>query len=316
MAYENNDEIKTNIHPWEGIYLPRTDDTPVYRDLSDIKNDREFIETCLYGPADVDHMPFEFDVLSPTPLDPVAIKERESRMPYTRLGLEFMHRRLNNQVEKLNNSNANNLSETLVSAIGDEIDFEHNNQVVRNARAIEKIKAIHDADPSRFTKEVAEIIYSCRIGTASRYERAFLLSLFPEIEAIDNAQFTSPLNTKEYRKAGTQQREELLAMQFQHGLDLTLVDRGNGTGRFIDVSETAHDSILVAKGVIATLTLNNTRLECVQRDSLIGFPTVPQLRGTAENILRTKDGRPFNAQPLRLYSYWRIAKADSDSLDA
>jgi len=262
------------------------------------------------GPLYSEHLPYEIDDLSPTPLDPKKLMAHGT--PYL-LGAEtYMFDQLSLRIEELDIE----IDDYSHDAIAREISMQHQLQVTHNEKALRRIYSIFLRAPESIDMHSAELIYDARIGQSSSLRRMLLLANFPEMEAIEDMKLTSPLNFREILIGQLKYVQNLNSLNSpENGIVVRLLSTKEQNLRRIDVSNTADPGIIALKKTIAEATVGGVELLLKQRESYVLFPTSKDLGEDCVKNIQVINGQRVNMQHVGISAYWTIKEMEEQSPD-
>jgi hypothetical protein len=249
--------------------------------------------------------PYELNKYSPTPLEPFHLKLHNT--DYYVSASAYMEGRLTTMASEVD------LSPKAQQAITSEVEYEHLARSLKNNDAMRRIRESMK-DVPYVDAQIAQLVLRARAARAEVRELAYLLSIFPEAEAIEVLKYTDPLNDKELAFAHAQFIYNLrMAAENTHGMviDDSAAERPR--------PRVSHESVLpknfITKGKEMDVYINNTHLE------LIGCYShyVPDPDETA--LLKKRPTMAvINGQTIPMYGtaiskYLRVAKTSASCKD-
>ena len=281
------------------------------------------IADVMKSPLHLDRPPFEYNLLSPTPMDPLRVYIEDEGM-YINSAVDYMglmQRRvikkfstaaeialwIEERMRQLPNDSTNNVVDRLdVSydtwgSVRQEIDVQHKLKSLRHDTSMRQLVG----DLTEVDRETAETIMQLRAGVASIASSLKFLSAYPQLGGIELQKFTRPFAPLKINHAKVASLQQILAM---NDGDITMDYFNDGHYRKIDIED---PNIVVLKTLIARVAVGESLLEIVRRDSgviLRSGQDDPSL-GYARGV--TNRGRDVVIAPIGFTVYGRVATAEN-----
>lgn len=214
------------------------------------------------APLHLDRQPFEYNPISPTPLD------AENLIIHGGLSYAFsarhdMQRQLHENVGKLECE----VDSATVDIVRDEIDAQHTNRIYKNSTALEVLQTI-DARVELFE---AERIMRIRAGIGGVAAPLWLLSKYPQLGGIEIMKATRPFSLD-----GIQQAKALFLYRLRKApfdvVELDVTHEAPYRSVHTDESRIVIVKIRIARAVMsATETSDRLLMDIVARDSYVAL---------------------------------------------
>lgn len=254
--------------------------------------------------------PFEYNGISPTPLDPYNLKAQG--MPYFEAAGVFMHLDVRDKAL----SAGLPVDSSIITAVSNEVDYQHLHRSQRN-----------DESMGRFRKKLRTPLTPYEAGMALRvraalgasHEPGLLLSKVPEMEGVEGMKATRFLDRPAIEDANRMYIGDLMkaahnnkGFHINRLYDLASAEQVSWRNMY-EADEASHtycfkDSVAVVKWVQMDMTINDVPIELVSRNSYVFLPPEIYLDGVMPNMIQLQNGNVVNAQPIDVTKYFRVKK--------
>lgn len=246
---------------------------------------------------------FNDNPLSPTPADPHNVVDAEGN-GYFSASRDMMTERFQKVAKEIG------LDDMARISILAEIETQHQLQCDKNAANYDKFCDILVESGYLLNDDMRAMITRIRSGEATSAERIILMSLFPEMEAIEDMKITAPLDAKAFKRAIRTYMAGLIRLNnHSSDIDLKLLPQSEQEPRVTYAHDNGKGRIAVAKAVIAEARVRNVVLEFVARGAYYYFPASTSLKGVAATLVNIPpDGETVNKQQISALIYIRVKK--------
>lgn len=256
--------------------------------------------------------PFEYNDISPTPLDPYRLVAKG--FPYFDAAITFMNLDVKYQ------SLSAGLPPEFMDVVAGEVDDQHLHRSQKNDEAM--LRMIRHMPEIRSHFE-AERFLRVRAGVGAIHEPAKILAKVPEMEGIEGTKATRFLNHAALVRANVQfvgglehaaytdsnfEITRLYDTRTAEKMSLRSVRKNTGDELEKPYVPTLKDSIAILKWVQAELVVDGVEIEAVSRNSYIFLPPDMPLQGVTPDIIQLPNGPLVNRQPIDVTKYFRIKK--------
>ena len=250
------------------------------------------LEEVLNTPVSLSKSPFEYNSLSPTPLDPDGL--RIHGLPYAPQALDHLHMRLSRATAGLEKTNPHQVRNAEA-----EITFQHDHRMQKNAKAMDmwRNEAAKDPTSKLLSHADAEGIVQVRAGIARPRALIELIARNPTMGGVEIAKATRPFCMQAHVLARNALMRELNESPY-----LTITGNDEKPYRAI-IDE--HNVTLITKTKIADVALRGVEIEVVSRESGVLYnpdstPAIP------ESMTPSFNGLTVHVAPLDITSYARV----------
>lgn len=279
--------------------MPRVQEAPV---IPFFDESEKYIsaERVLEGEILLPAQPYDYDMMSPTPLDPFNL--RTTGIHYYNAAEMIMDARLHEMAMR------HSIPEDIQKDVMSEIKFEHEHRSHKNADAMSRLReAVKDRNIDSFDTVEANDIMRARAGVSCLGRIAVLLTEYPEIDAVEVMKFTKPFDRVALALAEAafiaRMHHTAHAMGPTFEVELTQGEQP----RPIDTHDQVSPAVMPYKVKEADLLVNGEFLEVISRPSYIALDPAIELPGVPPQLKQTGDVLA-NVQPIGVTKYIRIAK--------
>lgn len=281
------------------------------------------IADVMKSPLHLDRPPFEYNLLSPTPMDPLHLYIDDVGL-YGNSAIDYMDHMQRRAVKKfftiaeiadwveerikqvpaeVESSATDRLrvSHDTWGSIRQEITVQHELKSHRHDAAVQLLVG----DSTEIDRETAESIMQLRAGVASISTALRFLAAKPQLGGIELQKCTRPLSPVGINQAKIASTQQILAASEK---SLVIDYFNDGHYRSINIED---PNIIVLKTMMARVAVGGSLLEVIRRDSgVILRPGLddPSL-GYAKGV--TNRGRDVVIAPIGFTVYGRVAAIDS-----
>lgn len=250
-------------------------------------------------PLSLSRMPFEFNSLSPTPLDPYNLDIHG--LAYAPAALEYMRGALVLATEGLEDSNLQQVKQAEA-----EIEYQHRHRIQKNDQAMQQWREQAAKDPrgKLLSRDDAEGVLQVRAGISRPSAILELISRNPQMGGIEIAKATRPFCISSHILA-----REALKRELDRSKHVTLATGTEASPYRFAIDE--HNLALITKTRLGVASLNGAGLEIVTRESGIIYNPAATER-IPEAMSRSVRGVDFDIAPLDVTSYVRVKSSASD----
>lgn len=256
------------------------------------------LEQTLDLPLHLTRMPHEINSLSPTPLDPYALKVAGA--DYDEAALKYMLHSFDELVEDHSQSHSSDIERAQL-----EIDYQHFHRMKKNDEAMRRWREIAATEPTEqlLSHAEAEGVMQVRAGVSKIGAIILLLANYPEIGAIETSKATRPfcVHAHEIAKGALSAELDQLAANAEFS---TVVDN---VAKPYRSSIDEHHGAFISKHLLATSDVGGIDIEIVGRES--GLLYDPRVNGTTLPESQKKSFGPINdieMLPIDMTSYARV----------
>ncbi len=241
---------------------------------------------------------FHDNLIAPTPADPFNIID-SAGVDYFSDSRDMMLERLRVEAERTG------IDDVAHHAIMDELETQHRLQSNKNSENYLKFCDALSLGNYLLNDDMRAMITRLRSGEATSAERMILMSLFPELEAVEDMKFTKALDTPAIERAVTVYVANLIRLSnhSQH-IEFKLLPKSRQPARFSYSDNDGH--IVVGKAVIAEASVLGKELEFVARSAYYLFPEADRLSGMSNKLVTLPDGTMVNQQQISESVYIRL----------
>ena len=251
----------------------------------------------------LDSNPFEKNLLSPTPGDPAAVII-QGGVSYEDGALDYMKAKLDQATTRRTKTfNEQGARVPLVqpdtyATIFNEIKIQHTNEITKNNAAFGRLLEKFRNDPNSIDISEADLIERIRGVSATSLDRLELLTTHPEIDAIEDAKITCPLDYTTYIDAKAKYIDRLLndISGSDHYVALLIGDTDQKP-RPRKLDKSISSAVVATKTVIAEVFDTNSGLvfEVVEKLNQYAFPADQELPGVLPRLV---DAEKFQELPV------------------
>lgn len=290
-------------------------EVPLLFDVQEFMERRQSLtEYVLTKGIELPRQPFEYNDISPTPLDPYGLVAKGFR--YFDAAITFMN--LDVTYKALDAG----LPLEYVAVIAGEVDDQHLHRSQKNDEA--RMRLIENMPEIRSHYE-AERTLRVLAGVGAVHEPALLLAKVPQMEGIEAAKATRLMSPNAIKRAEVQFEGGLVHAEHSDShikidrmfnisnaekISLRSVRKNEARDDAAPYVPTLKDSIAILKWVQAELTVDGVPLEVVSRNSYIFLPPDLPLKGVPQDLITLPNKTKVNRQQIDVTKYYRIKKDD------
>ncbi len=258
------------------------------------------VDRVLDGQILLPAQPYDYDMMSPTPLDPFNL--RTTGVDYYNAAEMIMDNRLHEMAVR------HAIPEDIQRDVMSEIKFEHEHRSHKNADAMSRLRAaVKERKVKSFDSFEANDIMRARAGVSCLGRIAVLLTEYPEIGGIEVMKFTKPFDRVALALAEAAFIARMHRTAHQMAPDFQVELKQNEQPRPIDTHDQVSPAVMPYKVKEADLLVNGQLLEVVSRPSYIAIDPAFELPGVPPQLKQTGDVLA-NVQPIGVTKYIRKAK--------
>jgi|SRR5690606_33067622 len=261
------------------------------------------LEYAVDGRIELKKLPYEYNPLSPTPLDPLAIHIADTDKDYYESAATHMSGVL------LEASQSKGICNHDYQVILDEILLQHTHRSLKNTEAMGRLRgAVNGLELDRDT---ANLIISVRSGTGSWMDPARLLARFPAMEAVEAMKATRPLDRMSLRAANTTFNAGLMQESSRSADATTAIfysgERAKPYKAFFDKDNPQN---YITKAVEGEVAVDGVALELVARDTFTLLSPDSRIENPDDFIIRDLGGSLGEVvfAPVDTTKYFRVKK--------
>jgi hypothetical protein len=250
----------------------------------------------------MDRQPFDYDPLSPTPLDPFHL--RTAGPNYYHAARMLMEERLDSVVD------AHNIPDGIKSLVMHEIEVEHEHRSHKNNAAMRELREYIPKD-ELLERKYANDIIAARAGVSNIGRLALLLANAPTMGGIEVMKFTQPFDQRAMTLAEATFVSRLRMTEMQSEGEFTIVDGkiGVDSPEILDTSKNVGPHVIAYKGKEADIVIGGRHLELVTRQSYIALgESLLNIVGIQPVHIPVGD-KMINVQPIAVTKYLRVPKS-------
>lgn len=244
--------------------------------------------------------PFDYDPLSPTPLDPFHLKT--SGPDYYHAALMLMDERVDAVGKKYS------IPEEIKDLVSHEIAVEHEHRSHKNNAAMRELRKSID-ESSVFSREYANDIVAARAGVSDLGRLAIVLAKFPSMGGIEVMKYTKPFENRDMLMAHATLISRVRMTEMQSDGDFKIVDSKIEMAQpsIVNTANNVGPYVVAFKGKEAEIIVNGQPLELMGRYSYIAMDDSVQLNGV-EPITVSAGSKTANVQPIAITKYLRLPR--------
>lgn len=283
--------------------MPRVEEAPLF-EFFDESDGRIDAEQVLEGKILLPAQPYDYDMMSPTPLDPFNLAT--NGVDYYNAAEMIMDVRLHEMALR------HDIPADIQLDVMSETKFEHEHRSHKNADAMGRFRqAVADRGITSFDVQEANEIMRARAGVSRIGRVAILLAKYPEIGGIEVMKITAPFNRDAIALAQAAFIARLRHTERELGTaEFCYEPTPNTTPRPVNTRKQVSPSILPYKATDARLHVLGRTLDVVSRPSYIAIRPDIELPGVEPQIIQAGD-MVMNVQQIAVTKYIRIAKQDA-----
>jgi hypothetical protein len=244
--------------------------------------------------------PFDYDPLSPTPLDPFHLKT--SGPDYYHAALMLMDERVDSVGKKYN------IPQEIKDLVSHEIAVEHEHRSHKNNAAMREFRKSIDEN-STFSREYANDIVAARAGVSDLGRLAILLAKFPSMGGIEVMKYTKPFENRDMVMAHATLISRVRMTEMKSDGNFEIVDNKIEMAQpsIVNTANNVGPYVVAFKGKEAEIVVNGQPLELMGRYSYIAMDDSVQLNGV-EPITVSAGSKTANVQPIAITKYLRLPR--------
>jgi hypothetical protein len=278
--------------------------TPDRSELTDLffEDQKVSYEAAVTEDIILHQQPFDFDPLSPTPLDPFHLRTYGAE--YYRAASMLMEARLSEMTEE------HDIPEDVQRMVYHEIEFEHEHRSHKNNASMRKLR---EAIPrnKKIDREHANDIVAARAGVAGIGKLALLLSRYPEMGGLEVMKYTKPFDLRATQLANAAFIARLRTAEMSDPENLKIADGKieMTNPQLLNTSVNVGAHVVALKGKEADVTVGGRNLELIGRYSYVALDSAVHLDSVEPLEVPVGDD-VINLQPIGITKYFRIPKDD------
>ena len=252
----------------------------------------------------LDQQPFDYDPLSPTPLDPFHIRTGGPQGPeYYHAARMLMEDRLDTTALE------HGIPDGVRDIVMHEIEIEHDHRSHKNNSAIRELREYIPREQMLERAKANEIV-AARAGVSNIGHLAVLLADAPKMGGIEVMKYTQPFDQRAMTLAEATFVARLRMTEMQSDGAFTIIDDKIGMDNFeiTDTSKNVGPHVIAFKGKQADLEVNGRHLELMSRQSYIALGNSLLNIVGVQPVHKKIGDTVANVQPIAMTKYLRIPK--------
>lgn len=266
------------------------------------KENRVSYQRAVLDPIVMKQQPFDYDILSPTPLDPYHVTT--SGVEYFRGAAVLMEGRLAEVADEYS------IPGDILESVQEEIDFQHYKRCQSNNKAVRSLRESLRKTRS-FNREQANDLVAARAGVSDIGRLALLLAKHPSMGGIEVMKYTKPFDNLDMRMANAVFIRRMREAETERGVGFEII--GNKVGmeepELLDTSQNVGSHVIAIKGKEADISVGDRRLELMSRYSYIAISNAVEIPGI-QPAYHHIGHKVVNIQSIGVTKYLRNARTE------